>query len=36
MKDPINPRKRKLPIYSTTHLADGTATKAQDFHLTIC
>ena len=36
IKGPINPRKRKFPIYSTTHLADGTATEAQDFHPTIC
>ena len=31
-----NPRKRKLPNYSTIHLVDGTTSEAQDFHLTTC
>ena len=36
IKDPINPRKRKLPNYSTMHLVDGTTSEAQDFHPTTC
>ena len=31
-KDPINPRERKSPNYSTMHLIDGTASEAQYFH----
>ena len=36
IKDPINPRKRKSPSYSTMFLVDGTTTEAQDFHPTTC
>ena len=36
IKDPINPRKRKSPNYSTIHLVDGTNSETQDFHLTTC
>ena len=32
----MNPRKRKLPNYSTMHLVDGTASEVQDFHPTTC
>ena len=31
-----NPRKRKLPNYSTIHLVDGTTSEAQGFHPTTC
>ena len=31
IKDPINPRKRKSPNYSTMHLVDGTTSEAQIF-----
>ena len=34
VKDPINPRKRKSPNYSTIHLADSTTSEVQDFHPT--
>ena len=34
--DPINPRKRKPPNYSTIHLVDGITSEAQDFHPTTC
>ena len=36
IKDPINPRKRKSPNYSTMRRVDGTAREAQDFHQTTC
>ena len=36
IKDPINPRKRKPPNYSTMHLVDGTTSEAQDVHPTTC
>ena len=36
LKDPINPRKKKSPNYSTMHLVDGTTNEAQDFHPTTC
>ena len=31
IKDPMNPRKKKLPNYSTMHLVDGTANEAHRF-----
>ena len=36
IKDPINPRKREPPNYSTMDLVDDAASEAQDFHPNTC
>ena len=36
IKDPINPRKREQPNYSTMDLVDDAASEAQDFHPNTC